>query len=372
MNGLRISFVVLLSAIALPMAGCDSKVAAPVAPPVVTGLDTAQATLQQVPIAVDAVGTVHASESTVLAAQVMGRVVSVAVQEGDAVRMGQTLVTLDSAAAHSDVERTHAAVDSSKEQVQAAEADASLAASTLKRYELLHDRKSVSPQEFDEVEHRAEAATARLASSRAQLQAAQATASGAGTAESYSRLRSPFAGFVTARHVDPGAMATPGLPLLEVEKTGTLQLNATVDESLMRTLQKGMTVPVEIAGLSTQTLSGRIAEFVPAADAASHSFLVKIDLPAAAGLRSGMFGTASIGNGSHAALLIPRAALVTHGSLQGVWVLDDARIASLRYVTLGAKRGDNVEVLSGLSANETVVLSPGDRELGGDKIEARP
>jgi RND family efflux transporter MFP subunit len=175
---------------------------------------------------------------------------------------------------------------------------------------------------------------------------------------------------VTVRRVDPGTLATLGMPLLEVEKAGSLQLNVTVDESLLQTIQKSMTIPVVVADLPQPNIQGRIAEIDPAADPASRTFLVKIDLPISAGLRSGMSGTAKISTKDRSALLIPAAAIVTHGSIHGAWVLDNAGLASLRYVTLGAQHGDAVEVLSGMSTGETVVLSPADRELGGRKIEA--
>lgn len=371
MNGFRSNLVVLVSVATLVLAGCNHRSTAPATPPVITGLDVAQAQMEQIPSSVDATGTVHAAESAVLAAQVMGRVTSIAVHEGDSVRAGQTLVALDSTQAHADVIRSRAVVASSEHEVQAAQSEASLASSTLKRYELLRERKSISPQEFDEVERRSQAAAARLDAARSQMQAAKASETGAGSVEDYSRLRAPFAGFVTARHVDPGAMAMPGMPLLELEKSGTLQLYATVDESLIQILKKGALVPVTISAISAQPLSGHIAEIVPAADPASHSFLVKIDLAATAGLRSGMFGAVSISNDSHPALLVPQSALVTHSSLNGVWVLDGNHIASLRYISLGTKHNDRVEVLSGLSAGEPVVLSPGDRELGGSKIAVR-
>ena len=371
MNGFRSILFVLLSATTLALAGCNRKSPESIAPSLVTGLAVAQLHVEQIPNTVDAIGTVHARESAALSSQVMGRVTSVAVREGDLVHAGQTLVALDDAQARADVERTRAAAAGSEQDVEVAQTEASLASSTLKRYQLLRDRKTVSPQEFDEIERRSQAAAARLESARSQMLAANASEAGAGAVADYAHLRAPFAGIVTARHVDPGAMAAPGMPLLELEKAGTLQLNAAVDESLVRTLQKGMPVPVAVAALSSQSLTGRIAQIVPAADPASHSFLVKIDLPAVAGLRSGMFATAEIGSGSHSVLLVPQSALVTHGSLNGVWILDGNRIAWLRYVTLGAKHGHKVEVLSGLSAGETVVLSPGDRELGGNRIEVR-
>lgn len=371
MNGCKTNLALLLSATALALAGCTSKSPATAAPPVVTGLAIAQVQEQQIPNTVGVTGTVHARESAVLSAQVIGRVTSVTVHEGDAVRAGQLLITLDNAQARSEVEHSRAAVATSEQEVQVAQTEASLASSTLKRYELLRERKTVSPQEFDEVERRSQAAAARLESARAQLLAAKATETGAGTVADYARLGAPFAGFVTARHVDPGATATPGMPLLDVEKAGALQLNAAVDESLVRLLQKGMSVPVEIAALSSRSLTGHVAEIDPAADPTSHSFLVKIDLPAATDLRSGMFGTTAISSGSGSVLLVPQTAIVTHGSLSAVWVVDENHIAALRYVTLGAKHNDKVEALSGLSVGETVVLSAGDRELGGSRIEVR-
>lgn len=373
MNGFRQTALFLLSASTMLLTGCDSKSApAPVAIPTVTGLTVVQAEERQVPNSTNAMGTVHAREASTLAAQTMGRITAVTVREGDAVRAGQVLVTLDNAQAHFEVDRSRAAVASSNETTRVAENEAALAASTLKRYEILRDHKAVSPQEFDEVARRAQVAAARVDSARAQTLALKADESGAGTVAAYGRIVAPFSGVVTSRHVDPGAMAMPGMPLLEVERAGTLQLTTSVDESLVKTLQKGMTIPVQIAALATPDVTGHVAEIDPAGDPGSHSFVVKIDLPAVSGLRSGMFGSAAVGKTNHSVLLVPRAAIVTHGSLNAIWVLDASGIASLRYVTLGSAFSQEVEVLSGLSFGETVVLSPGDRELGGSRVEVRP
>lgn len=373
MNGLRQIAIGFISASAMLLSGCNSKTTpSSVAIPTVTGLSVVQAEERQQPNTTSAMGTVHAKESAILSAQVTGRITAVTVREGDVVRAGQVVVTLDNAQAHFDLERSKAAVASSDQAVRVAESDAALAASTLKRYEILRDHKAVSPQEFDEVQRRAQGAAARVDAARAQTLALRADESGAGTVAGYGRIVAPFSGVVTSRHVDPGAMAMPGMPLLEVEKTGTLQLATSVDESLVKTLQKGMAIPVQIAAIATPSVTGHVAEIDPAGDPGSHSFVLKIDLPAASGLRSGMFGSAAIGSTNHAVLLVPSSAIVTHGSLNAVWVLDASHIASLRYVTLGSALGQGVEVLSGLSAGETVVLSPADRELGGSRVEVRP
>ncbi|MBW4026272.1 MAG: efflux RND transporter periplasmic adaptor subunit [Acidobacteria bacterium] len=372
MTSLSNRLAIFFTAASFVLGGCADKSSTPITPAVVTGLAVSRSSLMQLPNTVDAVGTVHARESAVLSAQVMGRVLSVGVHEGDPVRAGQALIVLDDAQARSDVARAQAEVAASDQQVKVAASQASLAQSTLVRYKLLRDSKSVSPQEFDEVERRAQAASAALEAARSQGQAAQAAESGARTAAGYSRLMSPFAGVVVARHVDPGAMATPGMPLLEVERTGPLQLQAAVDESLLGSLKQGGSVPVQISSVSSQPIQGKVAEVVPAADPASRTFLVKINLPAVAGLRSGMFGTARMSGGTdHPVVVVPQSSLVTHGSMNGVWVLDANGIASLRYITLGGKHEANIEVLSGLSAGETVVLSPGDRELGGKRIEVQ-
>jgi RND family efflux transporter MFP subunit len=171
---------------------------------------------------------------------------------------------------------------------------------------------------------------------------------------------------------DPGTMASPGVPLLQVDRAGALQLQVTVDESAIGAIHKGMKVPVSIDGANSASLEGKVAEIDPAADAASHSFMVKIDLPASSQLRAGMYGTAEFANGVREAILIPRSAVVMRGSLACAYVLDSQGIAQLRYLTLGAPQGNLVEALSGISGGEKLVDTPADRELAGKRIEAQP
>jgi len=121
-----------------------------------------------------------------------------------------------------------------------------------------------------------------------------------------------------------------------------------------------------------EATSGTVAEVFPAADPSSHSFLVKIDLPASSQVRSGMYGTVEIPNGIRSAILIPRTALVQRGSLMCAYVLNAQGIAQLRTVTLGAPQGALLEVLSGISAGERLVDDPADRDLAGKRIEVQP
>jgi RND family efflux transporter MFP subunit len=190
--------------------------------------------------------------------------------------------------------------------------------------------------------------------------------------QGYTQLRAPFDGVVTERRVDVGAMASPGVPLLTVDRAGALRLEVTVDESLLAGLRQGAALPVRIPALGTEAIEGRVARIVPAADAASHSFLVKIDLPPSKDLRAGMYATAQIPTGTKQAILAPRSAIVLRGSLPCAYVLDVNGVAQLRYMTTGATHGNNVEILSGIAAGEKLVDDPGDRELAGKRIEVQP
>jgi len=361
----------LLAVSAALMAGCHGS--EPVSP---VAMQTVQARVveskqQELPLNVRSTGTIHARQTAIVSAQVVGRIQQVLVREGDTVRAGQTLVVIDGTGLRASVDQAQAEVKAAQSEQAAALTEAKLAASTLERYRQLEAQKSVSPQEMDEVSRRAEVSAARLEAVRAQTNAARAQENGADTMLGYTRLSAPFSGVVTARMADPGTMASPGVPLLQVDQAGVLQLEATVDESVICAIHKGMKSQVTIDGASSPQMIGTVSEIVPTADPASHSFLIKIDLPSSSQLRSGMYGTAEFAKGVRQAIVIPRSAVVSRGSLTCAYVLDAHGIAQLRYFTLGATQGPLVEVLSGISAGEKLVDDPSDRDLAGKRIEVQ-
>jgi RND family efflux transporter MFP subunit len=249
--------------------------------------------------------------------------------------------------------------------VSAADSDLALAESTLKRYQQLYEKKSVSPQEFDEIKSRYQSAEARRDMARAGQAQANAALAQARTALGYTRIRAPFAGVVTEKMADVGTLASPGTPIFTIEDTRSYRLETQIDESDIRLVQIGQGSPVTIDALGNVQLSGQV---VPAADPASRSFLVKVELPADARLRSGLFGRAQFPRSDRPAILVPQTSVVERGQLEGVYVLDANRIVGLRYVTLGMSIGEKVEVLSGLQDGDKVVAAPGDRELAGKRI----
>ncbi len=351
----------------LLVAGC-SHGSAPEAAPATVQAELVRSVSAAEPESISTTGTICAKETAAISAQVPGQIRRVLVQAGDRVRAGQLLAVLDDAAMRSSLNQANAAAEAATRQQMAAQSDASLAAETLARYEILKKENSVSPQEFDEVEKRSQAAQLRLESYQAQTEQAKMAVAGASIQLGYTALHAPFAGVITARLADPGTLASPGAPLLEVDRDGPLQVVTSVDESMIASVRRGMTVPVAIDGVSG-TVNSEVAQIVPAADPASRSFKVKLDLPATKNLRAGMFAAVQFPGASRSMILVPQSAVVLRGSLDCVYALDAHGIAQLRYVTLGNGHGDQVEILSGVAAGETLVNNPGDRDLAGKRIQ---
>jgi len=366
----RLSLLVLIAVVSL--AGCSNEQTrtAP-SPETVQNIPVLAVQQANVPVLLEAVGTVRAAQTSDTASQMMGNIVEIRAHEGDHVQRGQVLAVIDDSQPRAAVDRATAADLAAQQQLVGADSDLALAESTLKRYQTLYEKKSVSPQEFDEVKARQQAALARRDMAKAGQAQAQAALSQARTSLDYTRIRAPFDGVVTEKKADSGTLASPGMPIFTVEDVRRYRLEATVNENDLQYLRTGEQVSVVIDALDNSSLKGKVVQIVPAADATSRTFLVKIDLPAETRLRSGLFGRAQFSRGKRQALLIPRSAVVERGQLQGIYVLDENKVASLRYITLGKPSGAEVEVLAGLQDGERLVATPGAVDLNGKRIEVQ-
>jgi len=375
----------LVAVVLFLLSGCGSEprksgpaTSAPVA------VQTAAATAEQWPAGYEAVGTVRARTAAVISSQVMAYVREVRVQACDRVREGDVLVTLDAR----DLEANYRRAEAGRDEARSAEAEADqalagakaqldLAKVTFARMQELFDKKSISNQEFDEATARRKAAeaayemaVAKGAQVRARIAQAEQEVQAAGIVRGYAEIRAPFAGVVTAKSAEPGSMATPGAPLLTIEREGGYRLEAAVEESRVQSVHIGQPVAVGLEALG-RTLDARVSEIVPAVDAASRAYTVKIDLPPLAQLRSGMFGRAVFSSGTRNVLAVPAAAVTERGQLQSV-IVADGGYAHTRLITVGQKSGDKVEVLSGLSAGEKVVCPLPLGLADGARVEAHP
>jgi RND family efflux transporter MFP subunit len=367
------------------LAGCseppnESNSASPAPPVAVSVVAVAE---QEWPSIYEATGTVRARTSAVIAARLLDYVVDVKVQAGDRVREGQLLVTLDardldvnSRKAAAALDEVRSSVPEADNAVAGAKANLDLAQATFNRMQELWNKKSISNQEFDEASAKLKAAQAvyemargRRAQLDAQAARVQQEVRATEVARSYAEITAPFAGVVTAKSVDPGALAVPGAPLLTIEREGAYRLEASVEESRLATIRVGQPVSVRLDGVD-RTLEARVSEIVPAVDAASRSYTVKIDLPPVPALRSGAFGRASFQVGSRSPLTIPAGAVTERGQLQSVVVAENG-VAHTRLITTGQKNKDQVEVLSGLTTGEKLIFPVPSRLSDGAAVEVR-
>lgn len=331
----------------------------------------------------EAAGTVRAVTSSTLASKVMGYVRAVNVSPGDRVRAGQLLASIDSRDLDSALlqasaveQEAQSSVAEADNGVAAAEAQMTLARVTFQRMKDLLEKKSVSSQEFDEASARfrtAEAnykmAVSRRAQTDAKIAQAKQAVSSATIVRSYSEIRAPFAGIVTEKRAEPGQMATPGSPLLTVERSGAFRLEAPVEEAMLGSVRVGQSVSVLLES-PNQSLTARISEIVPSIDPSSRAFLVKATLPPSPALRTGAFARMRIPRGSRSAIEIPAGALSRRGELESVYVAD-GQVARLRIVTVGQRSDREAEILSGLQPGENVIYPRPAGLTDGARVEVR-
>jgi multidrug efflux pump subunit AcrA (membrane-fusion protein) len=337
----------------------------------------------------EAMGTVRSKTISVLSSKVLGRIVSIPVREGDRVKAGQLLVEIDDREMKAQLQKSRAglketqyaldeiekAIRGGEAEKKAADARLALASSTLDRFKGLFERRSVSSQEFDEVQTKNTAAKADADQASERLQAllakknqiiaridqAKADTANAEAFLSHTRILSPIDGIVTTKPADLGQMAAPGTHLLSVEDESHYRLEALVEESRISRIHLGDTVSVSIDALGQKPMAGQVSEIVPALDPASRSTIIKIDLRAPDSstlFRSGLFGKARFNTGAKQVLTVPVQSVLERGQLTFVYVVDPAKIAHMRLIQTGKRYGDRVEILSGLSEGDQVVLEP--------------
>jgi RND family efflux transporter MFP subunit len=240
--------------------------------------------------------------------------------------------------------------------VAAAEAGLKAAESDLARTRALLEKGAATPRELEQVTAQAEGARAQLTGARDNL--------------SYAVLRAPFPGRIAARRVNLGDVVNPGMPLVEIEGEGGLELRATVEPEIAATLKPGAMVKARVDG-QAGPLAAKVTAVAPSGDPTTHRFEVKADLPSAPGLRAGLFARLVVpAVAAEPRITVPPSAVFERGGLTGVFVVSDGR-AHLRWVAPGARDGDSLEIRAGVEAGERVVLEPASLVDGAAVTETR-
>jgi membrane fusion protein, multidrug efflux system len=304
-------------------------------------------------VSLDAV--VEALRQATLSAQVAGTIVGLSVKAGDRVRAGQELLRIDASAAHQQLVGSNALLD-------AALANMNVANKELERQKQLFQMQYISQGALDRAQAQWEAA-------RAQVQAQQAQTRAAQTQTGFFRVHAPFDGVVSNVAVTLGDMAMPGRPVLTLHDPVALRLSAAVPQSLLAGVRSQLAaVRYEIPGHSAKQAMPGTAQLLPAVDPVTHTAQLRLSLPAdTEGLVPGLFarvwvpGVQAIRTTSNTqveAVVLPRSTIVRRAEMTGVYVVDAQGKPRLRQVRLGPVNGQNVEILSGVSAGEQVVIDP--------------
>jgi RND family efflux transporter MFP subunit len=287
-------------------------------------------------------GTVRARQRAALSARIPASVAELPVQVGQWVEAGAVLVRLDDAALRSAL--------------AAAEANLKASQADLDRTKALLEKDAATARELDEM-------TARTAGAEAQVIAARDSLS-------YAVLRAPFAGRVAARPVNLGDVVNPGMALVEIEGRGGLEVRASVDAAVATLLRPGSKVRALCDG-RTEPVEATITSIAPAGDLTTHRVEVKAAVPSRPGLRAGTFARLLVpAPAGEARLRVPASAVFPRGGLNGLFVAAD-RTARLRWVALGERVGDTVEVRAGIEPGERVILDPAGLVEGAPIRETR-
>ncbi len=341
------------------------------------------------PLLVAQTGTVQMRTQARVSSRITAQVRETLVHAGDQVtgqdgeQPATVLARLDDREIKARVQSGEAAVAAMERGLTSAQAQLAIARAQLEgaqarqtqtladwhRYEDLFKKQAATGQQLDHARAAKDEADAQVRAAKEQVSAAQdgvdkakaqkkqseAALEEARVMLTYTTIEAPFGGVVARRMVDVGDMAAPGQALFMLETPAEPELHAVVAESLVPHLQLGALLQVHIDALGL-AIDGTIRDIVRQADAQTRTVTVKVSLPAHPGLVSGMSGHVNVEAGTYEALVIPQSAVREAGQLYLVDVVTKEGYTQRRFVRLGQRHGDLVEVLAGLRANEEVVM----------------
>jgi RND family efflux transporter MFP subunit len=342
--------------VALILAGCGGETA----PATTTGraplsLPTARVVEVELPVGWSAVGTVVSDQRIDVSSKISGYIRVLHVREGEAVKAGQLLVSLDGADVEGSIHQAQGAVDTAEALLADANAD-------LTRYQNLFDAGSIAEVQLRKARVQRDTLAEQVRSAQTALATARAQ-------RDYSRIVSPHDGVVVARYRQSGDLAVPGQPILTVESPRLLMFDTYVTDAQLAHIHIGDAVAVTLDGAE---VTGTVARIVPSSDPVTRKFQVKIALSPGPAIRAGSFGRALFQLGGTRQLVVHPSWLAERGGLRGVFVVDTEQRAHFRWLRTRREWPERIEVVSGLSAGETVVAASDPRLRDGDVIVAAP
>ena len=283
---------------------------------------------QRVSQKLEALGNARANESVDISTKTSNIVTAVTFRDGERVKRGQVLVQLDSAQARADVSAAQAAVTESE--------------TLYNRSRELLNTQALSKSSFDQLEATLKANRAKLAAANAKLEDTV--------------IRAPFSGRVGLRRVSVGTLISPGDVITTLDDTSVIKLDFSVPENFLASLREGLSIRATAPAFPGRSFAGSVASIDSRVDMATRSVIVRALLANDDGaLKPGMFLNVALANDEREALVIPEEALSPEAERQYVYVVSDGKV-SRREVRIGGRQPGTVEILSGLSAGERVIV----------------
>lgn len=289
----------------------------------------------------EVVGTVQAVDQAQISSKIAGNIISLPVDLGSRINRGDLLVELAAGEITAQVQQAKAQLEQARRNLSREEALLKKNAATRETVKSLMDSEKIASAAFREAQ----------------------------TMLDYTRITAPFTGIVTRKIANVGDLATPGRVLLHIETENNLQVLTDLPEKMMLKVQPGEVLSVFIPSVNL-TLQGRVTEISPTADPTTRTVPIKLRLPPDPRLRSGQFARVTLALEQAETFTIASTALTHAGQMEKVFVADGNK-AQLRLVRSGAKRGDRIEILSGLSGDETVIVESQSNLLDGQAIAIR-
>lgn len=312
-------------------------------------------------------GTVRAINTSIIAAKVMGDVKDIKVKVSDNIRKGDVLLVINSPDIEARVEAAQEALGEANKGLKIAEENKGLMEKTFERFRKLYEGKAVTEQEFDEIKTKSQVAVLEYELSQKSLKRAEASLNEALAFKSYTIIKSPVNGIVAEKKIDRGSMTAPGMPLLIIEEP-VYRVEVSVDEGMISHINMGMPVEIFIDALNVKT-TGKVGEIVRRIDPGTRTFKVKINLKGSIkSLRGGFYSTVRIPVGKNPKLFINENSVVTRGELKGIYTVNEEGVITMRLVKSGKKKNGMMEILSGLTEGDRIIVKGVDKAVDGGRV----
>lgn len=306
-------------------------------------------------------GQIKALDQATMSTRMMGYIEEIPVEVGQKIKKGQQLIRINS----QELSAKKAQVAA---QINKAEANLKNAKRDYERYQNLLEKNSISQKEFDNVETAYNMA-------KANQEAAQQMKAEVQSQFAYTNLQAAFDGVVTNIYAEVGNLAKPGEPLLTIENSSKFEVRTSVSESQISSIKAGDEVEVFITSLDLNT-KAKVSEVAGSASQTNGQYIIKVILnESPKSVKSGMYAKVKFKtedkNSNESQLMIKKNAIVSKDELQGVYTISSSDTAILNWLRLGKTQGDMVEVISGISADNTYILKADSRLYNGAPIRLK-